>query len=195
MDEETPHIHCTVVPLVKKYDKRCKKEKYTISKKEYIKDKIHLSHLQDLYHKRLTEKGFDLERGIKGSNDKNLKTKEFKKATRYYEKKVTTVNERLDNAMSDLDEKMKTTKNIPFNKNQVVINKETFDSMNKVIEESKNALELQPKINDLFKEVSDFTQSHQTLEKKNERKLYINPYEFEYVEEKLKDKDGFGMSL
>ena len=87
MDEETPHIHCTVVPLVKKYDNRTKTEKYTISKKEYIKDRIHLSHLQDLYHKRLTDNGYDLERGIKGSDAEYIKTKEFKKTTGYYEKK------------------------------------------------------------------------------------------------------------
>ena len=44
-------------------------ERWTISKKQFIKDKIHLSQLQDKYHERLTEKGFDLERGIKGSRD------------------------------------------------------------------------------------------------------------------------------
>lgn len=35
LDEKTPHIHCVVVPLVKKYDKRVNKEKWTISKKIY----------------------------------------------------------------------------------------------------------------------------------------------------------------
>ena len=43
MDEKTPHIHCVVVPLIRKYDKRTNTERYTISKKQYIKDKIHLS--------------------------------------------------------------------------------------------------------------------------------------------------------
>jgi hypothetical protein len=68
LDERTPHIHCVVVPLVKKLDNRTKTERYTMSKKQYIKDNIHLSQLQDKYHQRLTEKGFDLERGIKGSD-------------------------------------------------------------------------------------------------------------------------------
>ena len=54
LDEETPHLHCVVVPLVKKLDKRTNTERYTISKKQYIKDKIHLSQLQDKYHHRLT---------------------------------------------------------------------------------------------------------------------------------------------
>ena len=70
LDEETPHLHCVVIPLIKKFDKRTNTERYTISKKAYIKDKIHLSELQDKYHKRLTSKGYDLERGIKGSTTK-----------------------------------------------------------------------------------------------------------------------------
>lgn len=43
LDEKTPHIHCVVVPLIRKYDKRTNTKKYTISKKQYIKDKVHLS--------------------------------------------------------------------------------------------------------------------------------------------------------
>lgn len=36
-----------VVPLIRKYDKRTNVEKYTISKKQYIKDKAYLSQFQD----------------------------------------------------------------------------------------------------------------------------------------------------
>lgn len=129
LDEATPHIHCVVVPLVKKLDKRTNTERYTISKKQYIKDKIHLSQLQDKYHERLTSKGFDLERGIKGSDVKHQKVREFKKTTRYYENKVETINKNLDNAMNEFEEKMGTTKNIPFDKKHVLVEKETFESM------------------------------------------------------------------
>ena len=62
LDEKTPHIHCVVVPLVKKFDKRVNKEKYTISKRNYIKDQLHLSILQDKYCFRLNNLGFELER-------------------------------------------------------------------------------------------------------------------------------------
>ena len=48
LDEKTPHVHCVVIPLVKKFDKRTNTERYTISKKQYIKDKINLSQLQDM---------------------------------------------------------------------------------------------------------------------------------------------------
>lgn len=167
LDEKTPHIHCVVVPLVKKYDKRTNSERYTISKKQYIKDNIHLSELQDKCHKRLTDAGFELERGIKGSDSKNLKIKEFKKVTRYYENKSKKLNEKMDCAINEFEEKMKTTKNIPFNKTHVLVEKETFYSMNNVINESKKVMEFQPKLEQLFDEVNSYTKSHQTLEKEN----------------------------
>ena len=168
LDEATPHIHCVVVPLVKKLDKRTNTERYTISKKQYIKDKLHLSQLQDIYNDRLREKGYDLERGIKGSNVKHQKVREFKKTTRYYENKVETINKRLDNAMNDFEEKMKTTKNMIIDKEYVKVKKDTFDSMQNVIKETKKAIEFQPKLETLFNEVDTYTKSHQSLEKENQ---------------------------
>lgn len=166
MDEDTPHIHCVVIPLVKKLDKRTNTERYTISKKQFIKDKLHLSVLQDKYCERLNANGFRLERGIK-SDAKHQKVKDFKKTTRYYENKVEVINKNLDNAMNDFEEKMKTTKNSFIDKDYVKVKKETFESMNKVIDETRKAIQFQPKINELFNEVQTFTKSHQTLEKEN----------------------------
>lgn len=62
---------------------------------------------------------------------------------------------------------MKTTKSTLIDKDYVKVKKDTFDSMNKVINETKKAIEFQPKINELFNEVQTFTKSHQTLEKEN----------------------------
>ncbi len=93
--------------------------------------------------------------------------KEFKKTTRYYENKVTAINNNLDNAMSDFEEKMKTTKNTLIDKEYVKVKKDTFDSMNNVIKETKKAMEFQPKMEQLFDEVNAFSKSHQTLEKEN----------------------------
>ena len=166
LDEATPHIHCVVVPLVKKLDKRTNTERYTISKKQYIKDKLHLSQLQDIYNDRLREKGYDLERGIKGSNAKHQKVWEFKKTIRYYENKVEIISKRLDSAMNDFEEKMKTTKNTIIDKEYVKVRKDTFDS--NVIIETKKAIEFQPKLESLFNEVDTYTKSHQSLEKENQ---------------------------
>ena len=167
LDEETPHLHCIVIPLIKKFDKRTNTERYTISKKQYIKDKNHLSELQDKYHTRLVNKGYDLERGIKGSDTKHQKVKEFKKTTRYYEQKVNNLNCRLDNAINNFENKMQTTKNIPFDKKHIILEKDTFDSMNNIIKETKNIMNFQPKMEQLFNEVNTFTKSHKALEKEN----------------------------
>ena len=69
--------------------------------------------------------------------------------------------------MIDFEEKMKTTKSTLIDKDYVNIRKDTFDSMNKVINETKKAIEFQPKIDELFNDVQTFTKSHQTLEKEN----------------------------
>ena len=155
LDEETPHLHCVVVPLVKKYDKRTSTERFTISKKQYIKDKVHLSELQDKYYKRLIDKWYDLERGIKGSNVQHQNVKELKRTTKYYENKVAALDKKLDNAINNFESKMQTTKNILFDKEYVKVKKDTFDSMNKVITESKKIMEFQPKLDELFAEVNE----------------------------------------
>ena len=181
LDEETPHVHCVVVPLVKKYDKRTNTERYTISKKQYIKDKLQLSQLQDKYHKRLTEKGYELERGIKGSDDEHIKIKEYKKLTKKLNKELNVRNNRIDKAMADFEEKMKTTKQtLIIDKDFVKVKKDTFDSMNNVISESKKVMELQPKLQTIFNEVDSYTNSYKSLEKENQKyKKEISKLEYE----------------
>ena len=54
--------------------------------------------------------------------------------------------------MNDFEEKMKTTKQtLIIDKDFVKVKKETFDSMNNVISESKKVMELQPKLQYLMK--------------------------------------------
>ena len=170
LDEKTPHVHCVVVPLVKKLDNRTNTERYTISKKQYIKDKIQLSQLQDMYHKRLTDKGYDLERGIKGSDNKHIKIKEYKRVTRKLNQELNVKNDRLDKAMNDFDEKMKTTKQtFIVDKDFVKVKKDTFESMNNVISESKKVMEMQPKLQTIFNEVDSYANSYKSLEKENKK--------------------------
>lgn len=181
LDEETPHIHCVVVPLVKKLDNRTKTEIYTISKKQYIKDKLQLSRLQDMYHKRLTEKGYDLERGIKNSDNQHIKIKEYKKLTKKLNQELNVRNDRIDKAMADFEEKMKTTKQtLIIDKDFVKVKKDTFDSMNNVISESKKVMELQPKLQTIFNEVDSYANSYKSLEKENQKyKKEISKLEYE----------------
>ena len=189
LDEKTPHIHCVVVPLIKKFDKRTNTERYTISKKQYIKDKIQLSHLQDLYHKRLTDKGYDLERGIKGSDNKHINIKEYKKMTKKLNHELNVKNDNFDKAMNDFEEKMKTTKqSFIVDKDYIKVKKDTFESMNNVISESKKVMELQPKLQTIFNEVDSYANSYKSLEKENQKyKKEVNKLETENKE--LKDEN------
>lgn len=175
VDEKTPHIHCVVIPLVKKYDNRTKTERYTISKKQYIKDKNHLSQLQDKYHQRLTEKGFDLERGIKGSDNENINIKELKKITKKLNFDLNNKTQKLDESVNDLKEKIKSNKNVLFDKEYVKIKKDTFESINKVIDNATNVMNLQPKLEKVYKEVDSYTRSYQSI--KRENNLYKNEIE------------------
>ena len=121
MDEITPYVHCVVVSLIKKYDKRTNTERYTISKKQYIRDKIYLSELQDEYHKRLTDKGYDLERGIKGSYNVNINIRELKKITRKLNIDLNNKTQRLSESVKDLQDEMKSKRNVLFDKEYVKI--------------------------------------------------------------------------
>ena len=172
VDEKTPHIHCVFVPLIKKLDNRTKTERYTISKKQYIKDKVHLSQLQDKYHQRLTEKGFDLERGIKGSDNENINIKELKKITKKLNLDLNNKTQRLSNSVKDLQDKMKSNKNVLFDKEYVKIKNDTFDTMNKVIDDATNVMNLQPKLEKVYKEVDSYTKSYQSIKREND--IYKN---------------------
>ena len=63
---------------------------------------------------------------------------------------------------------MESSKSIPFDKKHVVVDKDTFDTMNKVIKESKKIKELEPKIKQVFNEVNNFADSYKSLEKENQ---------------------------
>ena len=169
MDEKTPHIHCVVIPLVKKLDKRTNTERYTISKKQYIRDKNHLSELQDKYCDRLNKAGFELERGIKNSDTEHIAIKEFKKVTRSLDNQLEVRNQKLDNAINELEENMKSNKSVIFDKDLVKIKKETFDSMNKVIDESKKLNELKPKMKKVIENMEYYTSNYKKTYNENNR--------------------------
>ena len=49
----------------------------------------------------------------------------------------------------------------------VKVKKDTFDTMNKAIKETKKVMEMQPKIEQLYHEVDTYVTSYQSLEKEN----------------------------
>lgn len=169
LDEKTPHIHCVVVPLIKKFDKRTKTERYTISKKQYIKDNEHLSLLQDKYHKRLTDAGYCLERGIKGSDTKHIKIKDYKKILKKVSSNMNVRINKLDDVLNTYHNKLKTIKNVPFDKKHIIVDKDILDVMNNLVSESNKVKEIQPKLYAVFDEINDYSKSYNTLEKENQK--------------------------
>lgn len=167
LDEKTPHLHCLVVPLIKKYDKRSKQEKLTISKKYYMKDKQYLSTLQDRYHERMLKNGYDLDRGIKNSDNEHIDIKQYKKITRKLNLVLENKNRKLTGEMEELETKMTSNKEMIFDKEYVKFKKDTFDYMNKVIDKAKKVMDLQPKIQKIYNEVDEYAKSYRYLENEN----------------------------
>lgn len=167
LDETTPHIHCVVVPLIRKYDKRTNTEKYTISKKQYIKSNTHLSELQDKYHQRLIDKDFDLKRGIKNSDNEHISIKEFKKITKKLDTRMEKQNYLMTRDYEELEEKLKTSKPTISGK-EVKIDKDTYDTLNNFMHTSKRVIKDMPRNQALFKELTDYTKSYKDLEQERD---------------------------
>src|SRR5574344_66212 len=163
LDEKTPHLHCVVVPLIKKFDKRTNTEKWNISKKQYIKDKAHLSSLQDKYYERLINNNFDLERGIKNSDNEHISIKEFKKITKKLDNRLEKQNYLMTRDYEELEEKLKASKPTITGK-EVKIDKDTYDTLNNFMNTSKRVIKEMPNNQALFEELTEYTSSYKDLE-------------------------------
>lgn len=188
LDEKTPHIHCVVVPLVRKFDKRTNTEKYTISKKQYIKDKAHLSTLQDKYYQRLIYNGFKLERGIKNSDNEHISIKEFKKITKKLDNRLEKQNYLMTRDFEELEDKLKTSKPTISGK-EVKIDKDTYDTLNHFMNTSKQLIKEMTNNQALFKELTDYTKSYKDLENEK-RNIQVEVRKLEYQNEKLQQENN-----
>lgn len=152
MDEKTPHIHLVVVPLVKKFDKRVNKERYSISKKAYIKNSIHLSELQDKYCSRLNKNGFKLERGQKKTGVKNLTPKQLKQATRIFNKDLENAKWELNRKYRTLISKMESKTKGILNK-KIVFDYDTYLELMNYLKQANEAVNKVSKSEGLYKEL------------------------------------------
>ena len=77
MDEKTPHMHLTFIPVVQGKDRKgnpCRR----INCSKFWEGKYSYSKFQDEYFDWMTSHGYDLERGKKGSTAQHLSTEEYK---------------------------------------------------------------------------------------------------------------------
>ena len=164
LDEKTPHIHCVVVPLVKKFDKRVNKERYSISKRDYIKDQTNLSVLQDKYCFRLNNLGFKLERGEKGTKIKNLSLGQLKGLTRHYERLADKSKRNIESEYLKIINTLKFSKKKAFS-DSVIIDGESFHILLKYLDLYTKEIQNQVIYQNFFNDLDDYIFNYKELEK------------------------------
>lgn len=105
LDETTPHMHLGIVPF---------NDEHKLSAKTVFNRQA-LQAVQDELPKYLNERGFELERGEKGSERKNLTVPEYKKAKDELKELTTTLEQRKSEVLALSNDKAPT------------INKESLD--------------------------------------------------------------------
>lgn len=165
LDERTPHIHCVVVPLVKKFDKRVNKERYSISKRDYIKDQNYLSILQDKYCFRLNNLGFKLERGEKGTKIKNLSLGQLKGITRQYEKLANKSKKNIESEHLKIINMLKFSKKKAFS-DSIILNGESYHILLKYLDLYTKEIQNQVIYQNFFNDLDDYIFNYKELEKK-----------------------------
>ncbi len=177
MDETTPHIHIVVVPLIKKFDKRVNREKYCITKSEYIKSSTHLSNLQDKYYERLRNKGFEIERGEKNTGIKNLSPKQLKDITRMLDKNLDNAKYKMNREYNNLLKTMKSEAKKIFN-HKVVFDYDTYLYLMDYLKQAKEAVNKVSKSEGLYKELQQEIKYYKALLAVNDEKdnqiTYLN---------------------
>ena len=188
LDERTPHIHCVVVPLVKKFDKRDNKERYSISKRDYIKDQNYLSILQDKYCFRLNNLGFKLERGEKGTKIKNLSLGQLKGITRQYERLANKSKKNIESEHLKIINMLKFSKKKAFS-DSIIINGESYHILLKYLDLYTKEIQNQVIYQNFFNDLDDYIFNYKELEKEyNYSQKVIDNLEEEY--EKLEQNNN-----
>lgn len=164
LDEKTPHIHCVVVPLVKKFDKRVNKERYSISKRDYIKDQNYLSILQDKYCFRLNNLGFKLERGEKGTKIKNLSLGQLKGITRHYERLANKSKKNIESEHLKIINMLKFSKKKAFS-DSIILNGESYHILLKYLDLYTKEIQNQVIYQNFFNDLDDYIFNYKELEK------------------------------
>ena len=164
LDEKTPHIHCVVVPLVKKFDKRVNKERYSISKRDYIKDQNYLSILQDKYCFRLNNLGFKLERGEKGTKIKNLSLGQLKGITRQYERLASKSKINIESEYLKIINMLKFSKKKAFS-DSIILNGESYHILLKYLDLYTKEIQNQVIYQNFFNDLDDYIFNYKELEK------------------------------
>lgn len=187
MDEKTPHIHASVVPIVTGKRRKAKegsKNKSTVRLcADDIMTKTKMVEYQDTYAEKMSKYG--LERGIKGSEARHITTGEyyrdiFEKAETVKEEvgllqhqkaeeqlRLATLQEETNRKTSELEEKEKQLRQIKSDVVKVGFEK-TAKSAGKEVLEGIGALMGNPKAKKLQSEVDSLKQDIELLQEEKQ---------------------------
>ena len=181
MDEKVPHLHCVIVLLVKKFDKRTGTIKYTTSKRSYVKSDIHLCELQDKYHERLTRKGFKLERGEKHTRVKHLSMGQFKNVAKYYDRQAYKSKKKIEEQYWKIKGTLQNSKKKALT-DKVIIDEELYHILLDFLDMYSEEIQKMVTSKAFVDSLNDFTCDYRTLEKKYKNSLVDIDY--------LEDENG-----
>ena len=186
LDETTPHMHLGIVPF---------NDEHKLSAKTVFNRQA-LQAVQDELPKYLNERGFELERGEKGSERKNLTVPEYKKAKDELKEITTTLEQRKSEVLAlsndkaptikkeslDLKDETKTVK-VPSGET-IGIGKLRHEFTKNEERKTGNVIIPEDKLNALIQGYGDLYKSNEKLKKYAETDL---PKRIDYVKEKYKE--------
>ncbi|WP_028511272.1 MobV family relaxase [Ruminococcus sp. NK3A76] len=159
MDEKTPHMHLTFIPTVKGKDRKgnpCRR----INASEFWKGRDSYSRLQDEFYEWVTNCGYDLERGVKGSSAVHLSVEEYK---------IKKTEEQLADLQGKVEEVKAvdsiSTTNLPFN--MVSVKRADFETLASAAKGYVTAKALEEKNKELSEENRRLCNENESLKQEN----------------------------
>ena len=178
MDEETPHMHVTYIPVVDSKDKQ-KNDIRKIGGYDFWKERNSYMKLQDDFYEYVSLNGFNLERG-KPNPNRNYKTvEELKELTNFYESKK--IEKEFEDTLSPIYTSIKSFMNYeeftPESVDQKILQPLLHEN-NKLMNEIKNLKLKITKIQNGMNEYNDIKEQNKSLvETIKFQETQINVYE------------------
>ncbi len=183
MVEATKHMHVTYIPVINGKDRKgnqCKR----INCSEFWKGRDSYSRLQDEYYDFITARGYDLERGVKGSTAEHLSVAEFK--LKKTEEQLAEIAAQITEAESVGEIK---SANLPLNK--VAINKSDYEKLISTAKHYASARKAEEENISLKAENLSLKNKNEDLRKENDRisnQLHTLEYKFDEFYSSVEDE-------
>lgn len=187
MDEATPHMHVTYIPVINgiingkdRKGNPCRR----INCSEFWKGRDSYSRLQDEYFDYITARGYDLERGVKGSTAEHLSVAEFK--LKKTEEQLAEIAAQISEVERVDDIK---SANLPLNK--VAVSKSDYENLVSAAKGYVSARKAEEENISLRAECQSLRNKNETPRSENDRisnQLHTLEYKFEEFYSSMEDE-------